>query len=429
MTIQRYIFRLAPLLAAAAGLLTACEKNDERPYEVSSDDRFPTVLANTLSSVTKYAVGETVPIELQFAAQGAPIQEIRIFQRIEPALDSTVVQTLPGTGAAYSRRKFADTLVVNLLMPNAPNKARVRFSAVVASSNGLTKSRALSIRVAEATPTARIVSATNVTAPAAASLVPGDVVRFNLLLNESGINAYAERPAAPPAATAVLFNNLDSLVTYVKVGTAAERRFARQRLPATGTQTGAATTVNFDATLPAGTAGQAVVFRFEVKSRFLGTPNFRASSVTAAPITLGTATPLAAVRSRTLTYTGTTGGDLAALDLTTFTNVAAAGAATSKDLTISSTATNQVQFRTLSTNTRLVRSTAAIYNAATLNSIRQAYGTAAAAAQVTTLDNIVVGDVIILKLRGLDQYAVVQVTGINRTSATDVAVTLNIKAL
>jgi len=429
MNTQRYISRLLPTLAVVGGLLASCQKNEERPYAVSSDDQYPTVLANAFGTATKYAVGETVPIELQFTAQGAPIQEIRIFQRIEPAPDSMVVQTVPAAQAAYSRRKFADTLVVNLVIPTAPNQARVRFSAVVVSANGLTKVRSVPVRIAAATPTVRIASTTNVTAPAGAALISGDVVRYSLLLNENGINAYPERPAAPPAATAVLFNNLDSLVTYVRIGTGAERRFARQRLPASGTQTGAATPVTVDVTLPAGTAGQDVVFRFEAKSRYLGTPNFRAASVTAAPITLGTATPLAAVRARTLTYTGTTGGDLAALDFTTFTTVAAADPATSKDLVISSTASNAVQFRSLSTGTRLVRSTAAAYTNANLNNIRQLYNTAAATAQVTTLDNIVVGDVILLKLRGLDQYAVVQVAGINRTSTTDVVVSLNIKAL
>jgi hypothetical protein len=430
MNTQRYNFRLLPVLAVAAGLLAGCQKNEERPYAVSSDNQFPTFLSNAFGTATKYAVGETVPVELQFAGQGAPIQEIRIFQRIEPATDSVVVQTLPGSQAAYSRRKFADTLVVNLVIPNAPNQARVRFSAVLASANGLTKVRSIPVRIAEATPTVRIASTTNVTAPAGASLISGDVVRYSLLLNENGINTYPERPAIPPAATAVLFNNLDSLVTYVRVGTAPERRFARQRLPAaTGVQSGSAATVTVDVALPAGTAGQAVVFRFEAKSRYLGTPNFRASSVSAAPITLGTATPLAAVRARTLTYTGATGGDLAALDFTTFAAVAAAGPATSKDLTISSTASNAVQFRSLSTGTRLVRSTAAAYTNANLNNIRQLYSTAASTAQVTTLDNIVVGDVIILRLRGLDQYAVVQVAGINRTSTTDVVVSLNIKAL
>ncbi|WP_310396432.1 hypothetical protein [Hymenobacter sp.] len=440
MTIQRYILRVMPLLAVAGGLLAGCQKNDERPYGVSSDDRFPTILSNPLGTATKYATGETVPVELQFAGQSAPLQEIRIFQRIEPASDSAVVQTLPASRAAYSRLKFADTLVANLVLPVAPNQARVRFSAVLVSTNGLTKTRSVSFRVAEATPTVRVASVTNVTAPAAAALIPGDVVRYSLLLNENGINLYPERPAPPPAATAVLFNNLDSLVTYVKVGTAAERRFARQRLPSAGTQTGAVTTVNFDATLPPGTPGQTVVFRFEAKSRYLGAPNVRVSSVTAAPLTLGGPTALAAARPVTLTYTGATGGDLAAFDLTTFATVAAAGAASSKDVAITSTANNSVRLQALNPTTgtpppvptrfvRVATGGAALYAGATLNSVRQAYITAPAANQVSILDNVVVGDVIIARLRGQDQYAVLQVAGINRTSATDVAVSFNIKAL
>jgi hypothetical protein len=53
--------------------------------------------------------------------------------------------------------------------------------------------------------------------------------------------------------------------------------------------------------------------------------------------------------------------------------------------------------RTLNANTRLVRSTTAVWQYAPQ---RQQLYNATAASQVTTLDNIVVGDVIIAKLRG-----------------------------
>ena len=267
--------------------------------------------------------------------------------------------------------------------------------------------------------------------------MPGDVVRYNLVLNENGINTYAELPAAPPPATAILYNNLDSLVTYVQVGSAPERRAQRAiRLPAAGAQSGAQSSVNVDVTIPAGSSGQTVQYRFEAKSRYQNTPppaapSIRTATVAAAPITPGTATALAAPRTVTLAFAGTTGGDQAALDLTTFTPVPAAGAAASKDLSISSTASNAVQVRALNT-TRLVRLTtggAAAYTNATLNSIRQLYQTTAAASQVATLDNVVVGDVVVARLRGADQYVIFTVTGINRTSATDVALTLAVKAL
>lgn len=77
---------------------------------------------------------------------------------------------------------------------------------------------------------------------------------------------------------------------------------------------------------------------------------------------------------------------------------------------------------------RCVRSTTAVYTAATLTSVHQAY-TAATTAQTAILDNVAVGDVILVKLRGPDHYEALQVTGINRTSTTDVAVNFGGKTL
>ena len=214
--------------------------------------------------------------------------------------------------------------------------------------------------------------------------------------------------------------------TYFLIGL---RRYLRQRVPAgTAAQSGAATTLNVDVPIPAGSSGQELKFRFEAKTRFLGTPNVRTASATApATITPGTPTSLAAARSASLTYTGTTGGDLAALDLTTFTAVPAAGAAANKDVANSSTASNAVQLKALNT-TKFFKTTAAVYNAATLNSIRQADLGAAAALQVSTLDNVLVGDVYIARLRNADQYVIFTVTGIGRT-ATGVTLTMDVKAL
>ncbi|SNC74600.1 hypothetical protein SAMN06265337_2451 [Hymenobacter gelipurpurascens] len=422
--------RLVPgLLAVVGGLaLASCEKEIDTYYD-EIGPQYPTFLANALGTATKYAPGEVVQFELQFAQQTAPIREIRILQKVEPGRDSTVVQTIPYK-AAFSKRKQADTLVVNYTVPAGQNKANVRVDAVVVSDNSQTKTRSFAFRLAEATPTIKVNSTTNVTAPAGATPVPGDVVRYNILLNQGGINT-----ATALTTTGTLYSNLDSLVTYVKVGTAAERRALKAvRLPAgTAAQTGAQTSTNVDVTVPAASSGQEVTYRFEVKSRYQNTvppaaPTIRTATATAATFTPGTTTALAAARTATLTFTGTGGGDLAAFDLTTFTTVAAADAATSKDISISSTATNAVQLKALNT-TKFVATTAAVYTAATLNSIRQVYQSAAAASQLTTLDNVAVGNVFVARLRGLDQYVVFTVTGINRTSATDVAVTLAVKML
>ena len=409
---------------ALALLATGCKK-DLDDFYTGTGPQFPTLLTtNALGNATKYAPGETVTFELQFAQQTDPIKQIVILQKVEPARDSAAVQTIP-YAPAFSKRKNVDTLLVSYVVPAGANKALVRVDARVESQNGQSKTRTFFFRLAEATPTIVINSGpTNVTLPTAtATGAPGDIIRYNVTLNKGGISTAPIPPASlaviPPG---ILYKDLDSLVTYAQVGTAAERRVVRTKLTASGAEL----TTNVDIPLPAGSAGQPITFRFEVKAR---TPARAASATAAAGYTPAAATPFGAVRTGTLTYTGTTGGDLAAYDLTTFAAVPAAGPATSKDLVISSTATNAVQFRTLSTGTRLVRSTTAAYTAATLTNIRQAYNATAAASQLTTLDNIAVGDVIILKLRGLDQYAVVQVTGINRTSATDATVTFSVKAL
>ncbi|OWP63184.1 hypothetical protein CDA63_10020 [Hymenobacter amundsenii] len=428
MILTTFIRATARLLPALGGLLllSSCDKELDT-YYTETGAQYPTFTANALGTASKYATGEIVQFELRFAQQTDPIREIRILQKIEPARDSVLVQTI-AYKPAFSRIRQSDTLVVNYTVPAGANKANVRVDAVVVSTNGQTKTRNFSFRLAEPDPTIRLNAATNVTAPAGATPVPGDVVRFPVVLNEGSITS-----ASAITSAGILRKDLDSLITYVKVGTAAERRFARQRVPVAGTQSGAATTVNVDLTLPAGSSGQPVVFRFEAKTRYQDripplAPSIRMATVTAPAITPGTPTALATARAVTLTYTGPTGGDLAAFDLTTFTTVPAAGPATSKDVAITSTATNTVRLQTLNTS-RFVASTAAAYNAATLNSIRQSYLTAASSAQLTTLDNVAVGSVYIIRLRGLDQYAIFTVTGLNRTSATDVVVTLAVKAL
>ncbi|TGE23112.1 hypothetical protein [Hymenobacter metallicola] len=418
------------LLALLAPALAACDKELEEPYQ-EVGGQIPTFLANGLNTTTKYATGETVSFELRFAQQTSPIREIRILQKVEPGRDSTLVQTIPYK-PAYSRINRADTLIVNYVVPAGANKANVRVDAVVVADNGQSKVRSFNFRLAEPTPTISLDASTNVTAPSNAARVPGDVVRFPVRLNTGGINT-----AAAITTAGTLYKDIDSLITFVRVGTQPERRAARQRVPVgSGAQSGAATLVNVDVTLPTGSSGQSVVYRFEAKSRFqdkptlpapAGAPSIRSASVTAPAITPTTPTALAAARSATLVFTGTAGGDQAAYDLTTFTTVAASGAPEAKDVAISSIATNAVQLKALNT-TKFVRTTAAVYSAATLNSIRQTYQTAAATNQVAQLDNVAVGDVVIARLRAADQYAIFTITGISRTTA-GVTLTLDVKAL
>ncbi|MFC7668147.1 hypothetical protein ACFQT0_12695 [Hymenobacter humi] len=174
--------------------------------------------------------------ELQFAQQTDPIKQIVILQKVEPSRDSMVVQTLPYK-PAYSRIKRTDTLMVNYVVPAGANKALVRVDARVDSNNGQTKLRTFYFRLAEATPTIVINSGpTNVTVPAAGSPAPGDIVRYNVTLNAGGITTAPIPPSTSAVPTGTLYKDLDSLVVYAKVGTAAERRVVRIKTAASGAQ-------------------------------------------------------------------------------------------------------------------------------------------------------------------------------------------------
>lgn|GEM_PF-3565119 len=58
-----------------------------------------------------------------------------ILQKIEPNRDPTIVQII-AYAPAFSRRKNADTLVVNYTVPAGANKANVRVDARVDAQNG-----------------------------------------------------------------------------------------------------------------------------------------------------------------------------------------------------------------------------------------------------------------------------------------------------
>ena len=413
-------------LLLLAVLATGCKKDELDKYYTENGPQFPTFQGNALNTATKYSSGEVVTFELQFAQQTDPIKQVVILQKLEPARDSVVVQTIP-YAPAYSRIRRVDTLLVRYTVPAGANKALVRVDARLESTNGQAKIRTFYYRLAEATPTIALNSGpTNVTVPGTGAPAPGDIVRYNLTINAGGITAAPVPPSTAAVPAGILYKDLDSLVVFASVGAGPERRVVRLKPPASGAQL----IQNVDVPLPAGSAGQPVVLRFEAKVR---TPA-RTASVTAAPITPVAPTPFAAARTATLSFTGATGGDFAAYDLTTFGTVPANGPIENKDIAITSTAGNAVQLRVLNptaaTATRLVRvTTAATYTNATFTSARQAFNAAAATAQVATLDNVLPGDVIIAKLRGLDQYVVLQVASITRTSATDVAVTFDIKAL
>lgn len=116
---KHFSFKLLGAALALAGLASGCKKELDT-YYTEVGGQYPTVRSATLplpvgsgtTTSPKFATDEVIPIEIQFAQQTSPLKQIVILQKIEPNCDSTVVQTI-AYAPAFSKRKNADTLVVN----------------------------------------------------------------------------------------------------------------------------------------------------------------------------------------------------------------------------------------------------------------------------------------------------------------------------
>ncbi|AMM50877.1 hypothetical protein TH61_06315 [Rufibacter sp. DG15C] len=400
-----------PVLALVGLTAVSCEEDYEPQYQITEDSFQLLQATGTLPVAAKYAAGETVKMELVY--NKSDIKEIVLLQKIDTQ-DSTVVKTIPAQGA-YSVRKKADTLVVEYVVPALANKATVRLDAKGVGFNNSTKTRSVSFRVAEAMPTIRIKSVSNRTATAQYGNAANDVIRYELVLNEGGVTSVT----ATTPATAILYKDLDSLNVYAKVGAAAETRVQRIAL----TKSGAALTRNVDVTVPASSAGQEVIFRFEAKSV---SPKL-AASVSSAPVTPSAATAFTGTSTATIGLNGD--ANAASFNFVARTN-AGTDVIANKDITVTSVAGNKVAVKAENT-TAFVKSTAAAYTSATFSSVRQAYYAGANAvptAVVTSIADLLVGDVYIAKLVGTDNYVIFKVTAINRTE-TGATVTMDYKYL
>ncbi|GAB2969060.1 hypothetical protein GCM10027048_44790 [Hymenobacter coalescens] len=323
--------RAGALLLAAAGLtLAACEDELEPPYEVKDEGGFATIGAQPSGLQTKYAPGETVPIVVGYnAADG--VRSITVFHVINRA-DSAVVSTVAPGGAIGATSGLTEQVVNYVVPSNLANKTPVRVDVTTTYENGATRLRRFTYNVAAA-PTLRfgtLTSPTTITTfrnnLAATAQTEGDIVGYNLVINEGGI---ATVPTTPTTST--LFKNVDSLTTFYRIGTGAPVRIGVVRNPSTG----AANARTVDATIPAGSRGQAVTFLF---TAYAG-PYF--VTATAAPITV--AAPSALARTRTGRVTAGSGApqDSSSYDLRLGANVLNSAAATTKDVfaSIASTTT------------------------------------------------------------------------------------------
>ncbi|GAA4309183.1 hypothetical protein [Nibribacter koreensis] len=405
-------YMAVPAIALMGFVAVSCEEDYEPSYQITEDSFQLLQATGTLPVAAKYATGETVKMELVY--NKSDIKEIVLLQKFDNQ-DSSVVKTIPAQGA-YSLRKKADTLVVEYVVPpGLANKTLIRLDAKGVGFNNSTKTRSVSFRVAEAMPTIRIKSMSNRTATAQYGNAANDVIRYELVMNEGGVTSVTTTTPA----TAILYKDLDSLNVYAKVGAGAETRVQRIGL----TKSGAAVTRNVDVTVPANSANQEVIFRFEVKSLL---PKL-AASVSSAPVTPSAATAFTGTSTATIGLNGDA-------NATSFNFVARTNAGTdvaaNKDITVTSVAGNKVAVKADNT-TSFVKSTAAAYTSATFSSVRQAYYAGANAVPttvVTSIADLLVGDVYIAKLVGTDNYVIFKVTAINRTE-TGATVTMDYKYL
>ncbi|RNI27010.1 hypothetical protein [Rufibacter latericius] len=391
-----------PVVALACLSLTSCEEDYEPPYSITEDSFQIFQATGTLPVAAKYAVGETVKMELVY--NKSDVKEIVLLQKIDNQ-DSSVVKTVPAQGA-FSKIKRADTLVVEYVVPaGLANKATVRLDAKAIGMNNSSKTRSASFRVAEATPTIKIKSVAHRSAVTAGANTADDVIRYELVLNENGVTT----ATATTAASAILFKDLDSLNVYATVGANPETRIDKISL----SKSGAALTRNVDVKVPANAVGQDVTFRFEAKAVSPKT----SASVTSAPVSIVAATPF----TETATATIGINGDAAATSFNFVgrANVGTENATTNKDITVTSVGSNKFAVKA-ENKTAFVKSTTAVYNNATVNSVRQAYYTGSSATPsqvVTTIADLVVGDVYIAKLVDTNNYVIFKVTAINRGGA------------
>ncbi|GAA3917621.1 hypothetical protein [Hymenobacter algoricola] len=405
------LFRLSSALLLAGALLTAgCQKDYEDPYPGIKDENGPVTLTGAIPVVTKYAPGEAVRIQVAVADPGQ-VQDIQLVQVVSKT-DSTVVGTV-APGFSYDPVNRTSSQLVTYTVPAAlPNKQPVRLDVVVNFKNGGARTRAVSFNVARA-PEIKF-SATPATfrnGQLATQQSEDDIITYSVILNELGITTLPAGyvvGSAPP-----LFKTLDSLSYYYKIGNGAEQRIGSVRL-----SSGAAATRAIDVTVPRGSVGQPVTFRFVAYS--LQQAASVSSTVTVVPLLA-----LPQQRAGRLAFGPSASPDSLSFNLKTGLNELNANPATNKDIYLSlngsalvlSTANATQFFRLPATET-----SAQFFTSATSNAVARRYYQAQVAGQLTTaVAGLAMNDLILVKLRNTTEFLILRVLSTRPSTAGSTA--------
>ncbi|HEX8428495.1 hypothetical protein [Hymenobacter sp.] len=405
------LLRLFPaLLLAATVLTTSCDKDIEEPYSAVLDDNAQVTLTNFIPVVTKYAPGEQVRIEVA-AAEPDQVQEIKLVQVVGKT-DSTVVATLAPSFTYNEANRSTSQLVTYTVPATLPNKQPVRLDVVVNFKNGGSRTRAVPFNVARA-PEIKFgaTPATFRNGLTATQQSEQDIITYSVILNETGITTLPTGfvvGSSPP-----LFKTLDSLSYYYKIGTGAEQRIGSVRL-----SSGAAAPRTVDVTVPRGSVGQQVTFRLVAYSL---------QQMAAVSSTVTVVAPAALPQQRTgrLAVGPNANPDSLSFNLRTGQNEPNPNPVTAKDiyLTLNGTALNLATanatqfFRLPATET----STQA-FTSATVNSVARRYYQAQVAGTLTSsVATLAPNDLILVKLRGTNEYQILRVLGIKPSAAGSTA--------
>ncbi|OON69629.1 hypothetical protein [Hymenobacter sp. CRA2] len=418
------LLRWAPLLAAGLLTLGACEKEIEKPYQVQDEGGFATLGAAPSGLVTKYAPGEVVRLVVGYNAADQ-VRNVTVFQVINRQ-DSAVVSTTPA-GGTIGTSGLTELVVPYTVPANLANKTPVRVDVTTTFENGATRMRRFTYNVAAA-PTLRFGTTASPTAIttfrnnlAATAQSEGDIIGYNLVINEGGI---ATVPTTPTTAT--LFKNVDSLTTFYRIGTGAPVRAGVVLNPSTG----AANARTVDVRVPAGARGQAVTYSF---TAYAG-PYF--VTATAAPINVVAPAALARVRTGRITAGAGAPQDSSSYDLRLGANVANSAAATTKDayayVAATSTGASTVGMRAENTT---------VYYRIPVATVAGGYYTTATANEVGTLlynnatsltanpGPVAVNDVFAVRVRGAEPM-LLRVVGVRpSTSGSTGRITFEYRAL
>ena len=404
---MRYLSKNLPLLAGLVGLigLAGCKKELPTYYQPVAEPGFTNLGILRATTFTpafnvKYAPGETIPLTVVYNAPDN-LSTVTVFQATRT--DSAQVGSYPA-GGTLSPALQATAQAVPYVVPAAyPSGTVVRVDVTLAFAGG-TRLRRFTYTVANA-PTLAFGSpaATYRNGLSASAQSEGDLIGYALTLNAGGVSTAS-------APTPNLFKNVDSLVSYARVGSAGP--LLRQGVVRTPTA-GAENKRTIDVRVPAGAAaGGGATFVFTAFAQ-------STSTTLATPLlAVGPPTPLRTTRQGRVSFGGGLPTDSLAFNLVTGLSEPAANPAAGKDLQVSGLASTGTLTLNTPNATRYYKLTAAQL-AATPYATASANAVGALLYQnpaTADLGAPAVGDVYAVRLRGTAEVMLLRILALQAST-------------